>query len=127
MNKINTQPTCELTKREVEVWHLIAEGLANKQIAYALFISAKTVEKHRQSVMDKLKIHNVAGLTRYAIAEGIITAVPASNPGLARGAQAAVPAETRLRQYPRRFNQMISNAFNQPLDICRMPMVNLGI
>ena len=51
---------------------LIAEGKANKMTAAALHISIKTVEKHRQSLMTKLDIHDVAGLTRYAIAAGII-------------------------------------------------------
>jgi len=61
-----------LTTREAEVLQLIAEGLANKQIAAELCISIKTVEKHRQQVMNKLGIHDVAGLTRHAIAKGII-------------------------------------------------------
>jgi len=61
-----------LTTREYEVLQLVAEGLANKQIAAELRISIKTVEKHRQQVMDKLDIHETAGLTRYAIAHGII-------------------------------------------------------
>ena len=61
-----------LTPRELEVLQLIAEGYANKQIAGELFISIKTVEKHRQQLMHKLDIHDVAGLTRYAIAKGII-------------------------------------------------------
>jgi DNA-binding NarL/FixJ family response regulator len=51
---------------------LIAEGRANKQIAAELCISIKTVEKHRQQVMNKLGIHDVAGLTRHAISKGII-------------------------------------------------------
>ncbi len=67
-----------LTTREAEVLQLIAEGRANKQIAAELNISIKTVEKHRQQVMNKLGIHDVAGLTRHAIAKGIIE----SNPGL---------------------------------------------
>jgi DNA-binding NarL/FixJ family response regulator len=62
----------KLTPREMEVLQLIAEGYANKQIAGELFISIKTVEKHRQQLMHKLDIHDVAGLTRYAIAKGII-------------------------------------------------------
>ncbi|SRR6266536_819249 len=62
----------KLTPRELEVLQLIAEGYANKQIAGELFISIKTVEKHRQQLMHKLDIHDVAGLTRYAIAKGII-------------------------------------------------------
>jgi DNA-binding NarL/FixJ family response regulator len=61
-----------LTAREAEVLQLIAEGRANKQIAAELCISIKTVEKHRQQVMNKLGIHDVAGLTRHAIAKGII-------------------------------------------------------
>ncbi len=67
-----------LTTREAEVLQLIAEGQANKQIAAELFISIKTVEKHRQQVMNKLGIHDIAGLTRHAIAKGIIE----SNAGL---------------------------------------------
>jgi DNA-binding NarL/FixJ family response regulator len=68
----------ELTSRESEVLQLIAEGLPNKQIAGELGISIKTVEKHRQQVMNKLNIHDVAGLTRYAISKGVVErAVPA--------------------------------------------------
>jgi len=67
-----------LTSRETEVLQLIAEGKPNKQIASDLCISIKTVEKHRQQLMNKLNIHEVAGLTRYAIARGIIE----SNPSL---------------------------------------------
>jgi DNA-binding NarL/FixJ family response regulator len=62
----------ELTSREAEVLQLIAEGFSNKQIAGELTISIKTVEKHRQQVMNKLKIHDVAGLTRYAISKGMV-------------------------------------------------------
>jgi DNA-binding NarL/FixJ family response regulator len=62
--------TGELTSRESEVLQLIAEGFANKQVAAELSISIKTVEKHRQQVMNKLNIHDVAGLTRYAISKG---------------------------------------------------------
>lgn len=61
-----------LTSRESEVLQLVAEGSANKQVAAELGISIKTVEKHRQHLMDKLNIHETAGLTRYAIAHGII-------------------------------------------------------
>jgi len=62
----------ELTSREAEVLQLIAEGFSNKQIAAELCISIKTVEKHRQQVMNKLNIHDVAGLTRYAISKGMV-------------------------------------------------------
>ncbi|MDA9101175.1 response regulator transcription factor [Omnitrophica bacterium] len=61
-----------LSSREAEVLQLIAEGEANKQIAAELKISIKTVEKHRQHLMEKLNIHDTAGLTRYAISAGII-------------------------------------------------------
>jgi DNA-binding NarL/FixJ family response regulator len=61
-----------LTPRELEVLQLVAEGSANKQIAAALRISIKTVEKHRQHLMNKLEIHDTASLTRYAITAGII-------------------------------------------------------
>ena len=62
----------QLSSREAEVLQLIAEGQANKQIAAELGISVKTVEKHRQHLMKKLDLHDTAGLTRYAIAAGII-------------------------------------------------------
>lgn len=61
-----------LSSRELEVLQLIAEGKANKQIARGLGISIKTVEKHRQHLMRKLDLHDTAGLTRYAVAAGII-------------------------------------------------------
>jgi DNA-binding NarL/FixJ family response regulator len=61
-----------LTSRELEVLQLIAEGQPNKQVADELGISIKTVEKHRQTLMQKLNIHEVAGLTRYAIGAGFI-------------------------------------------------------
>jgi DNA-binding NarL/FixJ family response regulator len=65
-------PGIRLSSREVEVLQLIAEGQGNKQVAAELGISVKTVEKHRQRLMAKLNIHDTAGLTRYAIAAGII-------------------------------------------------------
>jgi DNA-binding NarL/FixJ family response regulator len=61
-----------LSSREREVLQLVAEGSANKQIADALGISIKTVEKHRDHIMRKLDIHETAGLTRYAIKTGLI-------------------------------------------------------
>ena len=67
-----TDKPSRLTSREVELVQLVAEGKANKQIAQELDISIKTVEKHRQHVMDKLDIHDTAGLTRYAVSAGII-------------------------------------------------------
>ena len=68
--------TDRLTSRQTEVLQLIAEGRANKQIAAELGISIKTVEKYRQQLMDKLGVHEIAGLTRYAIAKGIVETSP---------------------------------------------------
>ena len=65
-----------LTPREQEVLVLIARGQPNKEIAFTLGVSIKTVEKHRQSVMDKLDIHDIAGLTRYAVAKGMVGPPP---------------------------------------------------
>jgi len=65
-------PQPALTPREEEVLQLVAEGAPNKQIAAELGISVKTVDKHRQQLMNKLGIHDTAGLTRYAISSGSI-------------------------------------------------------
>ena len=65
----------ELTEREAEVLQLVAEGFSNKEIASDLGISIKTVDKHRQTVMNKLDIHETAGLTRYAISRGMVQRV----------------------------------------------------
>ncbi|MER3458972.1 MAG: DNA-binding response regulator [Chloroflexota bacterium] len=61
-----------LTPREREILQLIAEGRTSKEIASELHLSIKTVETHRANLMDKLNIHNRAGLIRYAIRAGII-------------------------------------------------------
>lgn len=61
-----------LTPREREVLQLVAEGKTNRLIATELRLSIKTIEAHRARIMTKLKIHNAAGLTRYAISRGII-------------------------------------------------------
>ena len=60
-----------LTAREREVLQLVAEGYASKQIAGRLHISTKTVETHRQQIMKKLDIHSIAGLTKFALREGL--------------------------------------------------------
>ncbi len=60
-----------LTPREREVLQLIAEGRTTKQIATALFVSVKTVDTHRQQLMEKLNLRSVAELTKYAIREGL--------------------------------------------------------
>jgi len=69
---LHSKKIATLTSREVEVLQLIAEGKANKETASELNISIKTVEKHRQALMGKLNIHDIAGLTRYAISAGVI-------------------------------------------------------
>jgi DNA-binding NarL/FixJ family response regulator len=65
----------QLTLREIAVLQQIAGGKANKEIAAEFGISIKTVEKHREHLEKKLDIHETAGLTRYAIAAGIVDAV----------------------------------------------------
>jgi len=62
-----------LTGREREILKLIAEGNKNKDIARALFISVKTVEKHRSNLMEKLDAHNAQALTALAIEKGLIS------------------------------------------------------
>jgi len=67
-------PVAALSGREREVLHLIGDGLSSKEIAGSLGVSARTVETHRANVMQKLGIHKVAGLVRFAIREGLIGA-----------------------------------------------------
>ena len=62
-----------LTQREREVLIRIAEGCSNKEIAQTLGIGVRTVETHRERIMRKLDVHSIAGLTRFAIAKGMIT------------------------------------------------------
>ncbi|MDY6875976.1 MAG: response regulator transcription factor [Chloroflexota bacterium] len=68
-------PYDRLTPREREVFQLIAEGYTNQAIAHRLTISVRTVETHRAHLMDKLDIHDVAGLTRLAIQLGLVESV----------------------------------------------------
>ena len=65
-----------LSPREREVLQLMSEGKSTNQIADSLHVSVKTVETHRQQVMHKLNIFNVAGLTKYAIREGLTSVEP---------------------------------------------------
>jgi DNA-binding NarL/FixJ family response regulator len=60
-----------LSSREKEVLQLLTEGASTKQIAESLIISVKTVETHRRQIMEKLEIHTVAELTKYALREGL--------------------------------------------------------
>lgn len=68
MPKFNT-----ISKKEREVLQLVAEGMKTRDIAEKLSVSIKTVESHRRNIMKKLNIFSVAGLTKYAIQEGIIS------------------------------------------------------
>jgi two-component system, NarL family, nitrate/nitrite response regulator NarL len=63
----------KLTPREREVLAHIAEGCSNKEIATSLAVGVRTVETHRERIMRKLDIHSIAGLTRFALAKGMIT------------------------------------------------------
>jgi two-component system, NarL family, response regulator NreC len=65
-----------LSGREREVLQLLAEGKGTKQIAALLNVSVKTVETHRQQIMEKLNIHSIAELTKYAIREGLTSLEP---------------------------------------------------
>ena len=65
------EPFVQLTSREREVLALIAEGRSNKEVASRLGIGVRTIETHRERIMRKLKIHTIAGLTRFAILNGI--------------------------------------------------------
>jgi DNA-binding NarL/FixJ family response regulator len=67
----DTTPFSALTKREREILQLLAEGWTTKRISENLHVSIKTVETHRQHVMDKLELHSLADLTKYAIREGL--------------------------------------------------------
>jgi two-component system nitrate/nitrite response regulator NarL len=62
----------ELSLREREVLALIAEGMSNKEAAAWLDVSVRTVEKHRERIMNKLNLHSIVELTKYAIANGIV-------------------------------------------------------
>lgn len=64
----------DLTSREREVLQMVAEGLSSKEIATELGVSTRTVESHRTNVMEKLGIHKVSGLVRFAIREGLLNA-----------------------------------------------------
>ena len=68
-----TSPSHPLTTREREVLKLIAEGISNKEIADLLYISIRTVEHHRASIMQKLNIKQTANLVKYAIRKGYTT------------------------------------------------------
>jgi DNA-binding NarL/FixJ family response regulator len=62
----------ELSEREIEVLQMVAEGKSSKEIANILARAVKTVENHRAHIMEKLHVHDVAGLTRYATRRGLV-------------------------------------------------------
>jgi len=71
---LSTESTWDtLTQREREILKLVAEGYKNKDVADLLCISEKTAQKHRANLMKKLDIHNVAGLTAFAIDKGLVS------------------------------------------------------
>jgi DNA-binding NarL/FixJ family response regulator len=69
-----SEPTVddELTHRQVEILRMIAMGKASKEIAFELGLSPKTVDVHRARIMDRLQVHDIAGLTRYAVRKGLV-------------------------------------------------------
>lgn len=70
--KEDDNPLSRLTRRETDILRRVAEGNTSKEIARELSISHRTVESHRESVMRKLEIHSVAGLTRFAVENGLV-------------------------------------------------------
>lgn len=71
--QVEVPALARLSPREREVLQLVAEGQSMKEIAAALGLSVKTVETHRRQIMEKLGIYNLAGLTRFAIREGLVS------------------------------------------------------
>ena len=84
LNKLQSNPTfisnvenngkkpADLSQREIEVLKLIAEGLTNAEIADKLFTSKRTIESHRQNIIEKTQVKNTASLIKYAITNNII-------------------------------------------------------
>ena len=70
-NKSSSSPSSVLSKREQEVLQLLSAGKSTKEIAFELTISLKTVGVHRNNIMKKLDLHNIAELTKYAVREGL--------------------------------------------------------
>jgi DNA-binding NarL/FixJ family response regulator len=85
-----------LTAREFQVLRLIAKGLHNREIAARIHRSIKTVEKHRQNLHTKLSTHEVAGLTRQALAMGLMDKLRGSARGLGKAAKQLTPRELEV-------------------------------
>ena len=73
-NEPETSPLSLLTARQREILQRIAEGQSTKEIGYRLSLSTKTVETHRRLLMERLGIHEVAGLARFAVRAGLVSA-----------------------------------------------------
>lgn len=71
--KKDSKLLANLTEREIEIIRLVAEGFSNKQIGEKLVISHRTVDTHRTNLMTKIEVHNVAGIVKFAIANGLIS------------------------------------------------------
>ena len=76
LSTIADSPLSSLTSREREVLQLISEGKTTKQIALDLHVSTKTIEANRRQIMEKLDVHSIAELTKYAVREGLTTLEP---------------------------------------------------
>lgn len=72
MSVILTAPEDLLTKREIEILKLIGNGYSNTQIGKLLEISHRTVDTHRTNIRNKLRVHNLAGMIKYALKTGLI-------------------------------------------------------
>jgi DNA-binding NarL/FixJ family response regulator len=92
----NQAKPAHLTRRELQVLHLIARGLHNRQIAGRIHRSIKTVEKHRQSLHTKLSTHEVAGLTRYALSIGLMDRTRRASRALGKSAKHLTPRELEV-------------------------------
>jgi DNA-binding NarL/FixJ family response regulator len=90
------QKRARLTSRERQILQLIAKGLHNRQIARKIHRSIKTVEKHRQSLHSKLSTHEVAGLTRHALAMGLTDCSSRAQQRLNRRAKLLTPRELEV-------------------------------
>ena len=73
VEKPSSSALSALTSRQYEVLQLLAEGKTTREIARQMSLSVKTIESHRQQIINKLNIRSVAGLTKYAIREGLIS------------------------------------------------------
>jgi DNA-binding NarL/FixJ family response regulator len=68
----------QLSKREVQIVTLLGDGFSNKEVANRLAISVRTVEKHRENILETLGVHNIADLVRFAVGEGLVRVTPQS-------------------------------------------------